>query len=186
VSPIALLDAQYDDATHRGRVACVVADNWLAVDSASEHVLEIEDVKAYRPGHFFERELPGLLQILALVTAPFETLIIDGYVYLDEQGRPGLGAHLHETLERKIPVVGIAKRPYRGSAFAERVLRGQSHVPLFVTARGMPAEQAADHVRAMHGPHRIPTLAKRVDQLARGLAPHASSGGTTASTPRGR
>jgi deoxyribonuclease V len=170
VCPIALLDAQYDDVTGRGRVACVVAESWSAVDSMREYVLEVDDVKPYRPGYFFERELPGLLRILQLVSDPLEAVIVDGYVDLDERGRAGLGAHLHEALGRKVPVVGIAKRPYRGSDFAESVLRGDSRVPLFVTARGISAAQAVGYVRAMHGAHRIPTLAKRVDHLARGLA----------------
>ena len=42
--------------------------------------------------------------------------------------------------------------------------------PLFVTARGMPAADAARLVESMHGGHRIPTLIARVDHLARGRA----------------
>jgi deoxyribonuclease V len=38
---------------------------------------------------------------------------------------------------------------------------------LFVTAAGIAPPRAADLVRSMHGPHRIPTLLKRTDQLAR-------------------
>ena len=46
--------------------------------------------------------------------------------------------------------------------------RGNSKSPLFVTARGVSASDAALHVKQMHGPHRIPTLLARVDGLARG------------------
>lgn len=167
---IALLDAQYDEATLKGRAACIVAESWVAARPTSEHVLELHHVKPYRPGHFFERELPGLLAVLTLVGQPQDALVVDGYVDLDEQGYPGLGAHLHEALDRQVPIVGIAKHPYRGSNFAQKVLRGASKTPLFVTARGMPPQEAAYHVRTMHGPHRIPTLATYVDHLARGLA----------------
>jgi deoxyribonuclease V len=166
---IGLLDAQYDAVAPIGRVACVVANSWVAASPKSERVLELQDVKAYRPGFFFERELPGLLAVLALVAEPLEVIVVDGYVELGEAGEPGLGAHLHEALGRKVAVVGIAKRPYRRSTFARQVLRGGSQVPLFVTARGIPADEAARHVETMHGPHRIPTLAKHVDHLARGL-----------------
>ena len=172
---IALLDAQYDDSTQQGRVACVVAEDWAASVATSEHVLALHDVKPYRPGYFFERELPGLLAVLALVTEALEVIVVDGYVDLDDRGHPGLGAHLYQALGGKVPVVGIAKRPYRGSTFAQEVLRGESQVPLFVTARGIPSPEAAQHVRAMHGAHRIPTLAKRADHLARGLATASSS-----------
>ncbi|MFZ5892484.1 MAG: endonuclease V [Myxococcota bacterium] len=168
--PIALLDAQYDDASQSGHVACLVADAWTSPDSRNEHVLSLKDVKPYRPGHFFERELPGLLQVLALVQHPLEAIIVDGYVDLDEHGHPGLGAHLYEALSGGVPVIGIAKRPYQRSTFAEPVLRGDSQNPLFVTARGIPSIEAAERVKHMHGEHRIPTLAKRVDHLARGLA----------------
>ena len=34
----------------------------------------------------------------------------------------------------------------------------------------MNADGAAELVRGMHGPHRLPTLLKRADQLARGHA----------------
>jgi deoxyribonuclease V len=48
------------------------------------------------------------------------------------------------------------------------VLRGGSARPLYVTAAGLSADEAARRVRDMHGPYRIPTLLKRVDQLCRG------------------
>ena len=73
--------------------------------------------------------------------------------------------------------IGVAKTAYRGAAFAERVLRGTSQSPLFVTGVGIEASEAAALVAAMHGPHRIPTLLRRVDQLARGLgAPRVERG----------
>lgn len=52
-------------------------------------------------------------------------------------------------------------------------MRGTSTSPLFVTAVGIDPQVAADRVRDMHGPFRIPTLVKRADSLARGAAPMA-------------
>jgi deoxyribonuclease V len=40
---------------------------------------------------------------------------------------------------------------------------------LFITAAGVSLERAADYIKAMHGPFRLPTLLKRVDQLCRGI-----------------
>jgi deoxyribonuclease V len=38
---------------------------------------------------------------------------------------------------------------------------------LFVSAVGIGVDEAAKAVRAMHGPHRMPTLLKLVDRAAR-------------------
>ncbi|MDF3071443.1 MAG: Endonuclease [Polyangiaceae bacterium] len=79
---IALLDAHYDDSSRQGRVACLVAADWGAAEPKSQHVLAVYDVKPYRPGHFFERELPGLLAIFGVVREPLEAIVVDGYVDL--------------------------------------------------------------------------------------------------------
>jgi len=47
------------------------------------------------------------------------------------------------------------------------VLRGGSRRPLLVTAAGLAPADAADLVRAMAGPHRLPDALKRVDTLSR-------------------
>jgi deoxyribonuclease V len=87
-----------------------------------------------------------------------------------DAGKPGLGGHLHAALGGGIVIVGVAKTAYRGGV-ALAITRGQSQSPLFVTAAGLDAARAAELVRAMHGPFRLPDLLKRVDLLARGLAP---------------
>ena len=164
--PLAILDVQYtgDEA----RAAVVVATRWTDKAPIEEHVTLVQDVKPYQPGAFFERELPCLLAVLALVQAEVRAIVIDGYVELDEHGKPGLGGHLHAHYNGAIPVVGVAKTAFRGSAFATPVLRGTSRNPLFVTSRGIDVALAADLVRRMHGAHRIPTLLQRTDHLARG------------------
>ena len=47
------------------------------------------------------------------------------------------------------------------------VMRGSSVSPLFVTAAGMPAADAADLVRHMAGRYRLPDALRRADTLAR-------------------
>jgi deoxyinosine 3'endonuclease (endonuclease V) len=89
---------------------------------------------------------------------------VDGYVVLGT--RPGLGSHLFEALDGRIPVIGVAKSEFAGSD-AARVSRGRSGRPLFITAVGMSVETAAACIQAMHGPYRIPTLLRHVDRLAR-------------------
>ena len=78
-----------------------------------------------------------------------------------------MGAHLYSALGKRASVIGVAKTRYAGATHAIPVLRGGSKSPLFVTVIGMPASDAAERIEQMHGPHRIPTLLKLVDQLAR-------------------
>lgn len=127
----------------------------------------IEHVEAYEPGAFYRRELPCILAVLALVKAPLEAVVIDGYVWLSRDRRPGLGARLHDSLGGAIPVIGVAKTGFAGADFAVPVLRGGSAKPLFVTAVGVSSGVAAEWVRGMHGEYRVPTLLKRVDQICR-------------------
>jgi deoxyribonuclease V len=164
---IVFLDAHY--ARAGGAAAALVADSWVAERSIDEQSVWVDEVAPYRPGAFFERELRCLMQVLGRVDRP-TLVVIDGYVVLDGQGRPGLGAHLHERLGGSVPVVGVAKTAFQGSLFAQRIVRGSSLWPLFVTAKGIDPGEAAELVRTMRGEYRVPTLLARVDGLARALA----------------
>jgi deoxyribonuclease V len=150
--------------------ACVLFDGWTAAAEASSRVVHLAEVAPYEPGAFYRRELPCLLAVLAAVGVPLDVVVIDGYVWLDAEARPGLGAHLHCALGASTPVVGVAKTTFAGSAFAEAVVRGKSTRPLYVTAAGVDARAAAGWIRSMHGAHRLPDLLKRADRLCRGAA----------------
>jgi len=90
-------------------------------------------------------------------------LVVDGYADLDPSGRPGLGAHAHA--EFGIPVIGVAKSRFRTATHAVPAMRRSSARPLFVTAAGMPAADAADLVRRMVGRYRLPDALRRADTL---------------------
>jgi deoxyribonuclease V len=79
--------------------------------------------------------------------------------------RPGLGRWLFLSLDGKIPVIGVAKSPFRGSSGVP-LFRGNSVRPLYVTSAGVEPKEACERIRRMHGLHRVPTLLKRVDLLA--------------------
>jgi deoxyribonuclease V len=123
----------------------------------------------YVPGEFYRRELPCILTLLGQLNKLPDEIIIDGYVMLGK--RPGLGGHLYKTLDNKIPVIGVAKTKFAGSSGVE-VLRGGSIRPLYITSAGVDLEEAAERISMMHGDHRIPTLLKLVDLLARENAQH--------------
>jgi deoxyribonuclease V len=162
---IACLDAAYSQTS--ASAACALFPGW---EAATARVLTWREgaAAAYEPGAFYKRELPLLLGVLGQAEHPPATIIVDGYVWLDAARRPGLGAILHEALAGKIPVLGVAKTSFGDAAsWCIPVTRGDSRRPLFVSAVGMDAEEAAARVRAMHGRHRIPTLLQLVDRAAR-------------------
>ena len=158
------------DVDYRNDAACIGVVQFRAwTDEAPTRELAIVSAvpaENYRPGEFYRRELPFLLQGLAALESEPNVIVIDGYVWLADD-RPGLGAHLFQAIRCSASVVGVAKNHFRGSR-AVPVLRGASHKPLFVTAAGMSPEAAAAAVSSMAGEHRVPTMLKRADQLARG------------------
>jgi deoxyribonuclease V len=147
--------------------ACVLFSQWRDAAAAGELRASVNEVEPYEPGEFFRRELPCILRVLEDAKGPLETIVIDGYVWLDGAKRPGLGARLYEALGGQTPVIGVAKTLFRGAGAFVTVMRGESKRPLYVTSAGIDVNQAAALVRSMHGEHRIPTLLKAVDRLCR-------------------
>jgi deoxyribonuclease V len=167
---IACLDAAY--ASTAAAVAGALIRSWEAESLSQMRVRRFDGSPGnYEPGAFYKRELPLLLSIISDFDQAIEAIVIDGYVWLDANGLPGLGGHLFSSLGRRIPVVGIAKTRYRNDTWSIPVLRGGSRRPLFITSAGTQAREAADCVRRMHGDYRIPTVLNIVDRAAReGLA----------------
>ena len=118
----------------------------------------------YIPGEFYRRELPCILTLLKQIKEAPNEMVVDGYVMLGN--RPGLGQHLFESFDGQIPVVGVAKSKFRGSS-GVKVFRGGSIHPLYVTSAGVDLKKASERIGSMHGAHRIPTLLRQVDFLAR-------------------
>lgn len=148
------------------RAALVVASDPLFGSVCWSRIVVSAVTADYEPGGFWRRELPPLRAVLDGV-AGLALLVIDGYVDLDPGGRPGLGARVHA--EFGVPVIGVAKTFFQGAVHAVPVGRGRSARPLYVTAAGMSADDAARMVAAMAGPYRIPDALRLVDRLARGL-----------------
>ncbi|UII29708.1 endonuclease V [Fulvivirga ulvae] len=160
------------DTYYRGNSAKTVAvafEDWADHEPVEIYHESIEGIKEYEPGQFYKRELPCILSLLQNIdTKHLETIVVDGYVVLDDVGKPGLGGHLYEKLEQQFPVIGVAK-----SNFAKlqknkmEVCRGQSLNPLYITSKGTALSKAAENIRNMHGAYRMPTLLKVLDQETR-------------------
>jgi deoxyribonuclease V len=64
---------------------------WDDAQPATERSLLLPPARPYRPGHFYERELPPLLAVLG--DAAVDAVVVDGYALVGA-GVPGLGAML--------------------------------------------------------------------------------------------
>ena len=157
------LDVAYTET--KGYAVAVAFAAWDAGAAEATYTATVSPIAAYEPGAFYKRELPCLLAVLAqLDLATISCLIIDGYVTLGDEQRPGLGQHLYEALGSRVPVVGVAKTRFAGVApQVVPVLRGQSQNPLYITSVGLPVGEAARLVASMHGEYRFPTLLKLLD-----------------------
>lgn len=150
------------------RIAGVLFSNWEGNEPASTEIQTHKGAAAsYDPGAFYRRELPFIISLLDSLQETPSSIIIDGYVFLDGEGRKGLGAHLFDALQGNTPVIGVAKKPFAGSPHAIAVKRGASKHPFYVTAAGILQEEAGENVLRMAGGHRIPMLLKLVDRLCR-------------------
>jgi deoxyribonuclease V len=165
---ILALDVAYTDDTQGYAVALAFTD-WAAAVPAATYTATITPIAAYEPGAFYKRELPCLLAVLAQIDlGEVSCMVVDGYVTLGAEQRPGLGQHLHTALGGRASIVGVAKTRFAGVApQVVPVLRGQSQNPLYVTSVGLPVGEAARLVAGMHGEYRFPTLLKLLDELTK-------------------
>lgn len=171
---IGFVDVGYDEIAGRARAGLVIARGWAEAVPVREVVVVVERLAPYQPGEFYRRELPPLLAVLGSLPELPEVVVVDGFVWLDGEGKAGLGAHLHRALQGKVAVVGVAKTWFQGAGAIREVHRGNSKRPLFVSAVGFDLDQAANQVRTMAGSHRVPSLIRRADQLSRGAEPRTS------------
>jgi deoxyribonuclease V len=165
---ILALDVAYTGDA-QGYAVALAFTEWEVAVPAATYTATVSPIAAYEPGSFYKRELPCLLAVLAQIDlGQVSCVVVDGYVMLGAEQRPGLGQHLYEALGGRMPVVGVAKTRFAGVApQVVPVRRGQSQNPLYVTSVGLPVDEAARLVASMHGAHRFPTLLKLLDALTK-------------------
>jgi deoxyribonuclease V len=147
------------------KIVCLELDNWTDNVSSKTHIVYKRDIADYESGAFYKRELPCIIEIMQYVDLEMvECIIVDSYVYLDNDDKKGLGYYVYAHFEGKIPVVGVAKTSFHDNTKNVRpILRGSSLVPLYVTSIGIDVDIAAKHVQSMAGEFRMPTLLKLLD-----------------------
>jgi deoxyribonuclease V len=159
------------DVDYRNNVASiggVAVEHWDDAKESGTYKSHIGDIEPYVPGQFYRRELPCILKLLEEHELHPSHIIVDGFVYLDGRSGPGLGKYLYDALKGRVAVIGVAKTPFKGILDECKVYRGSSKKPLYVTAAGMPLDEAKNHIKSMYGRFRLPYLLKKVDQICSG------------------
>lgn len=160
------------DTFYTNDMAITVAvefNSWSDSEPIAEHYSINTTINDYVSGEFYKRELPCILKTLETISLKdCQAIIIDGYVVLDDYGKLGLGGYLFNALNKKIPIIGVAKTDFHQiNKLKELVYRGESKKPLFITSLGIETKLAANYIKIMNGEYRLPQLLKRVDSLGR-------------------
>ena len=164
---ILAFDTYYTE--NKAKTVCIQFQKWTDAEPLNVYSSMQEGVEEYVPGEFYKRELPCILNLIATIDlTEVEVIVVDGFVVLDDEGKPGLGSYLHEALQKRFAVIGVAKNDFATIINNKRdVYRGASTRPLYVTAVGMETEAAAEKVKSMYGINRIPDLLKKLDMITR-------------------
>lgn len=151
------------------KTVCIAFEDWLSDAEKEIFTEKTEIISDYESGAFYKRELPCILSLLSKIKLhDNDIIIVDGFVTLNNDGKMGLGGYLFEALDKKIPIIGIAKNNFSSPDDKRRaVLRGESKTPLYLTAMGIDVDEIKIKLEEMHGNYRIPTLLKKLDQLTR-------------------
>jgi deoxyribonuclease V len=164
---ILAFDTYYADG--KAKTVAIGFINWDDKEPKEIFTETLSDVADYQPGEFYKRELPCIVSLLNRIDLTgIEVVIIDGFVVLDDSGKPGLGGYLYTHLKQKIAVIGVAKSNFALIDKSKReIFRGQSERPLYITALGIDIDLAGSEIKRMHGDYRIPTLLKHLDGLTK-------------------
>jgi deoxyribonuclease V len=154
---------------NKAKTVCLSFEDWNNEDKFEIYTETLFEIEEYVSGEFYKRELPCILSLLSKIDLKkVDLIIIDGFVFLDDENKFGLGAYLYEELNKEIPIIGVAKRDF---ATIEKnrikLYRGKSENPLFITSIGIELDVASKKIGEMNGEFRMPTLLKEVDKLTK-------------------
>ena len=160
------LDVQYN-GNDNAIVACLGFECWSDREAIYKEIDFIEKIEPYQAGSFYKRELPCLLKALKELDN-IEYVVVDGYIWLENESYYGLGMYLYDALDRKIPIIGVAKNKFNNTPKRCELFRGESKKPLYISSVGVELKEAKGYIANMDGKYRFPKLLKDVDSLARG------------------
>ncbi len=156
---------------NKAKTVCLEFEEYSQKENFKVHTEIIENAAEYIPGEFYKRELPCIMSMLnQMDLQKIDAIIVDGFVYLDDDKKYGLGGHLYEKLNKQIPIIGVAKTNFASIEKDKKaLLRGDSSKPLYITSIGIDLDEAFKNIESMAGEFRIPTLLKEMDRLTKEL-----------------
>ncbi|MEK8129005.1 endonuclease V [Paenibacillus filicis] len=168
---IIAVDVYYEEK--KAKSVGVIFHNWEDSKPLEVITCDTENPHEYEPGFFYKRELPCIQELLKLTDInQIHTLVVDGYVYLNNERKPGLGHYVYTNFSGNIPVIGVAKNAFHDNeAVVQKIYRGHSSKPLYITSVGMELAVAAGHIQRMHGEYRFPHLLKLLDKETKEARP---------------
>jgi deoxyribonuclease V len=159
------------DVHYKGHIAKAVGVLFEWEDIMPKEIIieYVEKIEEYIPGEFYKRELPCLLKIIKKINLKaIEAIIIDGYVYIDNNFKYGLGGILWENLEQQIPIVGIAKTSFFSNKdTVKELFRGCSKKPLFISSIDYNVEKITEKIMNMSGNYRMPNILIELDRITK-------------------
>ncbi|MFC4480095.1 endonuclease V [Flavobacterium chungangensis] len=164
---ILAFDTYYFD--QKAKTICLEFAEWNEDKNFKVHSEIIDNVEEYIPGEFYKRELPCILSLLKQIDlSTIDVIVVDGFVYLNDENKYGLGGYLYEKLNKQIPIIGVAKTNFASIEKNKKALyRGESKKPLYITSIGIDLDEAYKKVESMAGEYRFPTLLKELDRLSK-------------------
>lgn len=164
---ILAFDTYYFD--QKAKTVCLEFSEWNESKNFKVYTEIIDNVEEYIPGEFYKRELPCILSLLNQIDlSVVKAIVVDGFVYLNDDKKYGLGGYLYEKLNKEIPIIGVAKTNFASIEKNKKALfRGDSKKPLYITSIGIDLDEAFSHVEQMDGEYRMPTLLKELDRLTK-------------------
>jgi len=154
---------------NKANTVCIGFEKWEDKTFLWSKSLRTDIKSDYISGAFYKRELPCIIELLGQIDLKTDDIIvIDGFVFLDDQMKPGLGAHLYHEIGETNPIVGVGKSNFATLNKLKRpILRGESQNPLFITAIGLDLDDVANKVKNMFGEYRMPYLLSQLDQMTK-------------------
>lgn len=166
---IAAADVHYRENKAVGVI--VLFSEWESENISSFEKIEFTGkYSEYVPGEFYKRELPILLSLYEKISiaGKLEAFIVDGYAFLGQEEKPGLGYHIYQKLGGSIPVIGAAKSRFKeNSENCRELFRGKSIKPIYITSIGISPDDALQKMQKMSGSFRIPDILSKLDRMTK-------------------
>lgn len=162
-----IIDVSYQ--VNNAKVVGGFFENWNDEKLIKVSQKIVNNIKEYISGEFYKRELPCILEFLNDYDInEIELIIIDGFVFLNDDNKQGLGCYLFESLDKRIPVIGVAKTSFHNNnKNVINLLRGNSKKPLYISSIGIELLNASDLIKNMFGNNRMPNIIKQIDTQTR-------------------